>query len=304
MLTFDREAVNYNEEIKLYELEVDDLIVEGPTTNSVTIKYNDPYTLFYGELDLGGMGYGPSMIPKKMNYFSGDSIYWWRISVNEKLTGTGEAYIDLIIKSEEKIIGYAVVKVDYWGETEEEQGQKLTVLKSVLFPALDGIFQKVTEEQVRSAIDQVKAEGQTNNEEPGNIEEPGNNEESGNNEGPGNIEEPGGNEATVPSTQEEEDISSRMLLLTIDPAYKTKFNSKQFKAGDFNVVNFDHIDYYGWDETRDYGRMVLYLIDGDTESRQTAISLLVQLPFIKWITPAPYGGHVTTRDFAMVSINV
>ncbi|MBP5466378.1 MAG: hypothetical protein J6Y43_02300, partial [Clostridia bacterium] len=153
VLTFDREAVNYNEEIELYELEVDDLIVEGPTTNSVTIKYNDPYTQFYGELDLGYMGYTRIMSARKMNYLPGDSIYWHH---SEDVTGTGEAYIDLIIKSEEKIIGYAVVKVDYWGETEEEQGHSFTVLKSVLFPALDGIFQKVTEEQVRSAIDQVK----------------------------------------------------------------------------------------------------------------------------------------------------
>jgi hypothetical protein len=64
-------------------------------------------------------------------------------------------FIEIVLKREENIIGYAVVKVFY---VQSDIAYNADLLKSVLFLQAGGEYQDVTEEYVKAAIEKVKTE--------------------------------------------------------------------------------------------------------------------------------------------------
>lgn len=93
------------------------------------------------------------------------TVYWTSMTQ----TGEGdlepymesEVYINIVIREEKNIVGYAVVEI-YKDEPGDDSSQTYyaKLLKSVSFPKVNEEYQKVTAEYVASAMEQVKNETQ------------------------------------------------------------------------------------------------------------------------------------------------
>lgn len=96
---------------------------------------------------------------------NGTTIYW--SSLSQSTSGSVEtmensrAYIDIIIREDTTIVGYAVVKIDLDhldSTTEYPCTYYATLVKSVSFPKVNGSYQNVTYEYVRMEMEQIKSE--------------------------------------------------------------------------------------------------------------------------------------------------
>jgi len=90
----------------------------------------------------------PRPLFKNLNVRSGESVMW----IGREDLGDGslvnEAFVEIILKLEQNIVGYAVV----W--CTRNYG---VVLRPVLFPQIDGKYQNVSEEYVKTAFEEVRA---------------------------------------------------------------------------------------------------------------------------------------------------
>lgn len=71
------------------------------------------------------------------------------------------AYIDIIIREDTTIVGYAVVKIELDhldATTEYPCTYYATLVKSVSFPKVNGSYQNITYEYVRMEMEQLKSE--------------------------------------------------------------------------------------------------------------------------------------------------
>lgn len=102
-----------------------------------------------------------SYMESPFNAENGTTIYWTNIS---QTNGNdfdryleSEAYINIIIREEENIIGYAVVQI-YTNDMEDEPAQNYSakLLKSVSFPMINGTYQKITSEYIATEMEEVK----------------------------------------------------------------------------------------------------------------------------------------------------
>jgi len=64
--------------------------------------------------------------------------------------------MEVILKAEENVIGYAVMEVFNRNDAYDSQGA--IILKSVLFPQIDGKYQSVSDEHVKTGIQKTKDE--------------------------------------------------------------------------------------------------------------------------------------------------
>ena len=92
-----------------------------------------------------------SQYGKKKIVNSGDAVYW--IYWETGLPDVKQACVEIILKIDDNIIGYVVIKIKRKGKT---QSYSAKILKSSLIPKIDGEYQKVTEKQIRNAIKRVK----------------------------------------------------------------------------------------------------------------------------------------------------
>lgn len=65
-----------------------------------------------------------------------------------------KAYVDILIKKDEHIIGYAVIEI--YMDSKDSLNYFAKILKSVSFPEINGEHQKVSHEYVRGKIDKIK----------------------------------------------------------------------------------------------------------------------------------------------------
>lgn len=96
---------------------------------------------------------------------NGTTIYW--SSLSKSTSGSVEtmensrAYIDIIIREDTTIVGYAVVKIELDhsdATTEYPCTYYATLVKSVSFPKVNGSYQNITYEYVRMEMEQLKSE--------------------------------------------------------------------------------------------------------------------------------------------------
>jgi len=138
-------------------IEVDAELVElttwfftsGVPNNCIKMIYPDENAVFYCTVDNGYIDIRQPGSLKNMSVHSGNTIYYWH--------GIGlvsNAFIEILLKSEENLIGYALIKVNSRNAVSHEA----VLLKSVLFPQINGKYQKVSEEYVKAAIEKVKDE--------------------------------------------------------------------------------------------------------------------------------------------------
>ena len=93
------------------------------------------------------------------------TVYWTNLSQTgendfERYMGT-TAYINIVIREEENIVGYAVVEISTNDlENEPAQTYSIKLLKSISFPKVNGEYQKITAEYVAAEMEQIKSETQ------------------------------------------------------------------------------------------------------------------------------------------------
>ena len=116
------------------------LFLSGPKTNRITMIYPDASVIFDCMVHEG------SYRGTLGTYYLGQTIYWSDNPFNYI------AFVEIVLKSEETIIGYALIEVytRNWVEMHAD------ILKSVLFPQVNGVYQNVSEEYVLNSIEKIK----------------------------------------------------------------------------------------------------------------------------------------------------
>ncbi len=120
--------------------------------NRVTPTYDEPGATFEISVDRGNFftgGFSPLF--QKATLCREATIYWTPDDDDELID---LAYIDVIVKVENNIIGYAVIKIT--NPEDSFQTYKVEIIKSVIFPKIDGKYQKVTQKQVERKIKAAK----------------------------------------------------------------------------------------------------------------------------------------------------
>lgn len=95
------------------------------------------------------------MIAKSVIVGSGETIYWSAFN-NETETWTDLAYVQIVLKEKENIIGYAIIEIKK--DPEFGLNYHAETLKSIIFPKVKEHYQSITEEYVNTAMANIIAE--------------------------------------------------------------------------------------------------------------------------------------------------
>ena len=121
----------------------------------IEMIHQDENTVLTCTADKGHFSlYGPYIPLKNISVHSFVPVQWYfyEIGGNQNSPRVEQAFIEMVLKSEENIIGYAVIEAIWMAGP----SHSFTLLKSVLFPQVDGEYQNVSEEYVKAAIEKVK----------------------------------------------------------------------------------------------------------------------------------------------------
>jgi len=153
--------------------------IGSPRYYVIDLIYSGENVIFDFTVDKGSVYVGmPTIGPewctlyKSMSVHSGtkETVSWHNGELDGNLINIDTAFIEILLRAEGNIIGYAVIEVLKKPEASSIPYGAI-VLKSVLFPQLDGEYQRVSEGYVKTAIEKVKAEANTINALPLPIEE-------------------------------------------------------------------------------------------------------------------------------------
>jgi hypothetical protein len=151
----DMEPTIFEVEAELVELKrVPFLSASQPY--QITMKQLDENVVFNCGVDNGYFlpFFAEPVETRNLSAHSGDSMLW--MNYKTKFNGQIEHdFIEVVIKSEENIIGYAVIEIN---RVKQHSYYNAVVLKSVLFPQVDGEYQHISEEYVEAAIERIKGE--------------------------------------------------------------------------------------------------------------------------------------------------
>jgi hypothetical protein len=115
----------------------------------IELKYSDENAVFECTVDEGSFDYGQELL-KSITLKPGGGFYWTSGPI---ASGTEQAFVEIILKLDDYIIGYAVVEIYQVNNLNQYTAR---VLHSALIPKVDGKYQNVTEEQIKIVIDQIK----------------------------------------------------------------------------------------------------------------------------------------------------
>lgn len=145
----------YNEAGQFYEQKVDDMVdcslfrynvAQSAMGNPILLNSSNEGVVFTCTTVRGAISED-----NKLTLISGEGFWWWP---NDDLSLSGTT-IDIVLTVEENVVGYAVVEIYPLSEATDVQFAART-LKSVLLPKVRGQSQTVTQEQVQTAINEVK----------------------------------------------------------------------------------------------------------------------------------------------------
>ena len=136
----------------LVEIQTDDMVelhtwlfTSGVPNNAIKLKHSDASAIFECTVDKGSLSFSEEVQNKTVN--PGDTLHWRAIGLTE------QTFFTAILKVGDNIIGYAIVEIYQTNSPVEHDAR---VLKSVLFPKVDGEFQGITKQQVETIIEQIK----------------------------------------------------------------------------------------------------------------------------------------------------
>ena len=131
----------------------------GMMPNRIIMKHPDENVVFYCTVDNGHFRTTGHYVPtKNINMHSGEFTYWadFEKGVDGQYLGqVFHAFIEIVLILEENIIGYALIEA-YKKPTDSTCNAIL--LKSVFFPQINGEYQNVSEEYVKTEIEKIKDE--------------------------------------------------------------------------------------------------------------------------------------------------
>jgi len=122
---------------------------------TMTMEYLNENVVFIFSVDKGVLDKvkigeepeSPLIVYKNLNANYDDEVCWMSREYLDDASMVTEAFIEIILRVEQNIVGYAVV----WCI-----GNSGFVIKSVLFPQIDGKYQNVSGEYVKTAFEEVK----------------------------------------------------------------------------------------------------------------------------------------------------
>ncbi|MBP5177601.1 MAG: hypothetical protein ILP02_03345, partial [Clostridia bacterium] len=160
LFAYDQDEDVFDDVTKLYELDAYDIFSvdsvffgdEQTSYNAVRIRYEDDGVVFDAKVNVGGVGYQPQLSVAEMRFYTGDCIFWKASASNKNPM---KAFINVTIRSNGRIIGYAVIEVDYIYE-DGALKREFLVVKSVIVPMRNGIYQTATEVTLQAAFEKIK----------------------------------------------------------------------------------------------------------------------------------------------------
>ena len=154
-------------ELAIVEEEVEIVELEEAGLSSargwvITIKHLDENIIFNCTVDDGRFiqvpGYSiEGLHGKNVTVHSGDRFIW----INRGEMGTDKdwfqhAFVEIVLTLEQNIIGYVILEFDM-----RFSDYFVNIIKSVIFPMLNGEYQNISEEYVKASIEKAKEESQT-----------------------------------------------------------------------------------------------------------------------------------------------
>ena len=133
-------------------------ITSGVPNNAIKLSYSDENAVFECIVDEGNFRTG-FQYSKNKSAKHGDTIYWvpWETDLDGEptsaITQAERTFVEIILKVDDNIIGYAVIKIERKGDSRSYNAK---ILKSALIPKVDGEYQNVTKEQIKNAIEKIK----------------------------------------------------------------------------------------------------------------------------------------------------
>lgn len=131
----------------MLEIVTEDMIVlhtwrttSGVPNNVILVKHSSEDAIFECVVDNGKLWLLGPQYEKKLSVKPNESFRWQ----NDTL-GTNHAFIDIVVKIGDNIVGYAVIEVL---STTSVYAHLARTLKSAIFPKIDGEYQIITENQV------------------------------------------------------------------------------------------------------------------------------------------------------------
>ena len=142
-------------------VEVDEEMVElsvwhftsGVANNLITVKYSDANAIFEISVDQGNLWTTGARYLQTVTVNNGDTVRWHEFDQEWGYQDIELAYADIIVKVDDNIVGYAVVKITKVDNTLSYDAE---IIKSSTFPKVDGQYQKVTQKQVEAKIKAAK----------------------------------------------------------------------------------------------------------------------------------------------------
>ena len=121
------------------------------TGEPITLYYDDDSATIECSVEVGCLLLTGPVYSKKATLKPGHGFYWQK-NVSDEIE---QAYIDLVWKMGEHIVGYAVVEI-YHDTAVTAYVYRARRIKCVSYPKIDGEYQSITQEQIDIAIEQAK----------------------------------------------------------------------------------------------------------------------------------------------------
>ena len=128
------------------------ILTSGIPNNAIVVKHTGENAVFECTVDNGQFWvHNLQQYSKNATLKPNDTVYWhaWENDSNDIIQ---YAFVDIILKVDDNIIGYAVIKI----LQKKPVTYTASVLKSALFPKVRGEYQTITAEQIASIIEKVK----------------------------------------------------------------------------------------------------------------------------------------------------
>ena len=123
----------------------------------ITMKHPDENVVFNCTVDGGDLiNFQEQILTKSINVNSGDSAMW--VFYVHKGPHFPYAFAEIILMKEQNFIGYAVIYINIEVANTGLGFTRPVILKSVLFPQINGKYQNVSEEYIRAEIERIKDE--------------------------------------------------------------------------------------------------------------------------------------------------
>jgi hypothetical protein len=119
-----------------------------PQEGAIQFEYSDSDAVFECSVDKGQFGFTLDS-PKSLFVMPGDTVYWQPDSDWE----TKEAFVEIILRSNDNIIGYAIMFVLKQPSTKYLSA----IMRCILFPQTGGEYQDVSEEYVHAVFEKAKS---------------------------------------------------------------------------------------------------------------------------------------------------